>query len=180
MNFEIEHVFDASVEAVETAMFSPDYTSFLLTTSDLLAKAALAAFEDDGLHIRRRVHVVPRPGFDRIGAARVPPEWFEYTEEAVWDRQHRKLSFVNIPALEPIANRVDNRGEITLEALTPERTRRRAQGVVKLHNMPLLAKPLVPLVERMLAQEATRMLNAEAQVLRQWLASQRPQHAVQA
>ena len=173
MHFEVEHVFDAPVEVVETAMFHPDYAAFLLERSELINRAAIQSFEDDGMHIRRRVQVAPVPSFDRIGTKRVPPEWFEFIEESIWDRRGRKLSFENIPIEHKIASRLTTRGEITLEAVGGK-TRRHAQGEVKLHDLPLLVRPLIPLVEQMLTREAKRMLDAEAQIMRDFLASGRP------
>jgi hypothetical protein len=171
MNFEVEHVFDAPVEIVEAAMFHPDYAIFLVEHSELISSAALKSFEDDGLHIRRRVQVAPRPSFDRIGSKRVPPEWFEFIEESIWDRKVRKLSFENIPITDKIASRLTTRGEITLESLSSGKTRRCARGEVTLRDLPLLVKPLRPLVEQMLTREAKRMLDAEAQIMREFLAS---------
>ena len=174
MHFEVEHVFDAPVEAVEAAMFHPGYVAFLLERSDLLTSHDVKWFEDDGAQIRRRVQLAPRPAFDRIGSKRVPPEWFEFVEESTWDRQGRKLSFENIPTTLKIANRVVNRGELTLEALAPGKTKRRTCGEIRLRDLPLLARPLAPLIEQVLAREAKRMFEAEARVLEAWLAQQAP------
>ena len=174
MHFEVEHVFDAPIAVVEAAMFHPDYANFLLQRSELISRAAVQSFEDDGLHIRRRVQVAPRPSFDRIGSKKVPPEWFEFIEESTWDRRGRKLSFENIPVTDKIASRLTTRGEITLEEVTGGKTRRRAYGEVKLHDLPLLVKPLTPLVEQMLTREAKRMLEAEAQIMSEFLATAPP------
>lgn len=171
MHFEIEHVFDAPVETVETAMFHPEYAAFLLAHSDLINRAALQSFEDDGLHIHRRVQVAPRPSFDRIGTRKVPPEWFEFIEHSTWDRKGRKLSFKNIPITDKIASRLTTHGEITLEPLSTGKTRRRAHGEVRVRDLPLIVKPLTPVVEQMLVREAKRMLEAEAEALRQFLVS---------
>jgi hypothetical protein len=171
MHFEVEHVFDAPVEAVEAAMFNPVYASFLLERSDLLKSRAQQSFEDDGMHIRRRVEYAPRPSFDHIGSKKVPPEWFEFVEESTWDRGARKLTFKNIPIEDKIASRLINRGEITLVAVSPGKTKRVARAEIKIHDLPLLARPFAPLVEQILAREARRMFEAEAEVMREWLAS---------
>jgi hypothetical protein len=173
MHFEVEHVFDAPVEAVEAAMFHPGYASFLLERSDLLFSHALKSFEDDGMRIHRRVQLAPRPAFDRIGSKKVPPEWFEFVEESTWDRRGRKLSFENVPITEKVKSRLINRGEVTLEALEAGKTKRLARGEIKVHDLPLIARPFTGVIEQMLAREAKRMLEAEAAVLRQWLAEQR-------
>jgi len=181
MHFEVEHVFDAPVEAVEAAMFHPGYASFLLQHSDLLTSHALKSFEDDGLRITRRVQLAPRPSFDRIGSKKVPPEWFEFVEQSTWDRGCRKLSFENIPVDDKIARRLINRGEVTLESIGPGRTKRLARGEIKVHDLPLIARPFSGVIEQILAKEATRMLESEGRVLAEWLRDQRgAQNVVQA
>ncbi|MEY4511053.1 MAG: hypothetical protein RLZZ450_3175 [Pseudomonadota bacterium] len=177
MHFEVEHVFDAPIAAVEAAMFNPSYASFLLERSDLLKSQALQSFEDDGMHIRRRVQHAPKPSFDHIGSKKVPPEWFEFVEESIWDRGTRKLTFKNVPIEDKIASRLINRGEITLVEVSPGKTKRVARAEIKIHDLPLLARPFAPLVEQILAREARRMFEAEAEVMREWLATQATVHA---
>lgn len=169
MHFEVEHVFDAPVEAVEAAMFNPVYAAFLIERSDVLSGQAVESIEDDGLHVRRRVQHAAKPSFDRIGTKKVPPEWFEFVEESTWDRGLRKLTFNNIPTTDKIASKLTNRGEVTLIEVSPGKTKRVARGEIKVHDLPLLARPFAPLVEQILAREAKRMFEAEAIVMREWL-----------
>ncbi|MDB4972999.1 MAG: hypothetical protein JWN48_1340 [Myxococcaceae bacterium] len=180
MHFEVEHVFNAPVAAVEAAMFHPDYPSFLIERSDVLKSHALKSFEDDGMRIRRKVQHAPRPAFDRIGTKEVPAEWFEFIEDSTWDRSLRKLTFENIPITDKIASRLINRGEVTLVAVSPGQTKRVARGEIKLHGLPLLARPFVPMIEQMLAREAKRMLEAEAAVMHEWLAAHAAQPIIHA
>jgi hypothetical protein len=177
MHFEVEHVFDAPIEDVETAMFHPDYAAFLIEHSDVLCSAALQSFEDDGLRIRRSVQLAPRPAFDHIGSKKVPPEWFVFVEQSTWDRKSRTLSFDNVPLTREVASRVINRGEVTLEAVSAGQTRRRARAEIKVHGLPLLARPFAPLIEQMLAREARRMLEGEADAMRAWLRKHGAPHA---
>jgi hypothetical protein len=171
MNFEIEHVFDAPVEAVEAAMFHPQYAAFLLERSDLLNQHAVRSFEDDGLHVTRKVFLAPKPAFDKIGNRKVPPEWFELVEESTYDRRERKLSVKNVPLTDKIARRLINRGEIRLESLADGKTRRVAKCEIKVHDLPLLARPFTSMIEQLLAKEARRLIEGEASVMREWLAS---------
>lgn len=171
MNFEVEHVFDAPVEAVEAAMFHPQYATFLLERSDVLNQHAVRSFEDDGLHITRTVFLAPKPAFDKIGNRNVPPEWFELVEESTYDRRERKLSVRNVPLTDKIARRLINRGEVRLESLGNGKTRRVARCEIKVHDLPLLARPFTGMIEQLLAKEAKRMIEAEAAVMREWLSS---------
>ncbi|HEX5659034.1 MAG TPA: DUF2505 family protein [Polyangiales bacterium] len=172
MNFEIEHVFDAPVEAVEAAMFHPQYATYLLAHSDVLNQHAVRSFEDDGLHITRKVFIAPKPTFDKIGNKNVPPEWFELVEESTYDRSQRTLSVNNVPLTDKIAKRLINRGEVRLESLANGKTRRIAKCEIKVHDLPLLARPFTGMIEQLLAKEARRMIEAEAGVMRDYLASQ--------
>ena len=172
MHFEVEHVFDAPIEEVEAAMFHPDYAAFLIEHSDVLDSAALQSFDDDGLRIRRSVQLSPKPAFDHIGSKKIPPEWFVFTEQSTWDRESRTLAFDNIPLAHEVANRIINRGKVTLEALGAGKTRRIARAEIKVHGLPLLARPFGPLIEQMLAREARRMLEGEADAMRAWLRKQ--------
>ncbi len=169
MFFEVEHVFEAPVEAVEAAMFDPDYPAFLLSRHDVLT-AVSPQMRDEGAElIHRKVHYTPRAAFDRVGPKKIPPHWFEFVEESTWNKQERKLTFDNVPCTDKVARRFFNHGEIVLEALSPTRTRRRARAELKLHNLPFMLRPLAGMVEQIIAREARRLLETEARVLSEWL-----------
>lgn len=152
-------------------MFHPQYATFLLERSDVLNQHAVRSFEDDGLHITRTVFLAPKPAFDKIGNRNVPPEWFELVEESTYDRRERKLSVRNVPLTDKIARRLINRGEVRLESLGNGKTRRVARCEIKVHDLPLLARPFTGMIEQLLAKEAKRMIEAEAAVMREWLSS---------
>jgi hypothetical protein len=169
MQFEVEHEFDAPVEAVEAAMFHPEYYAFLLERHDVLTGLSPEVHEEDDSEIRRRVHYTPRAVFDHIGPKKVPPHWFEFVEQSTWDKGRRTLRFDNVPCTEKVAQRFVNRGEIVFEAVGPGRTRRRARAELKLQNLPLMLRPLAKLAEQMIAREAKKLLETEARVLGEWL-----------
>jgi hypothetical protein len=171
MQFEVEHVFDAPMDEVEAALFHPDYFAFLLERHDVLTGLSPEAHEEDSAQIRRRVHYKPRAVFESIGPKKVPAHWFEFVEESTWNRQTHTLSFDNVPCTDKVARRFLNRGEIVFESIAPGKTRRRARAELKLHNLPLVLRPLAPLVEQMIAREARKLLETEARVFSEWLVS---------
>jgi hypothetical protein len=175
MFFEVEHFFDASVEAVEAAMFHPDYFAFLRSQTDVLDGLSAESHEDSGSQIKRRIHYRPRPAFDHIGPKKVPPDWFEFVEESTWDKASRKLVFDNVPCTDKVARRFVSRGEVVLEQVSPGKTRRRTRAELLLHNLPLMLRPLAKLAEQMLAREAKKMLESEARVLDHFIASGKSQ-----
>jgi hypothetical protein len=171
MFFEVEHFFDASVDAVATAMLHPDYPAFLLARHDVLNDLSPQAREESAEHVKRRMHYRPKPAFDHIGPKKVPPSWFEFVEESTYEKSTKRMVFDNVPVNDKVARRFTNRGEILLEELAPGRTLRRARTELKLHNLPLLLKPLAGLAEQMIATEARKLLETEARVLNEFLAS---------
>ncbi len=169
MFFEVEHVFEAPIEAVEAAMFDPAYPAFLLARHDVLtAVSPQSRDEADGV-IHRKVHYTPRAVFDRVGPKKIPPHWFEFVEESTWHKRERKLTFDNVPCTDKVARRFSNHGEIVLEAISATRTRRRARAELKLFNLPFLLRPLAGMVEQLIAREARHLLETEARVLCEWL-----------
>lgn len=172
MHIEVEHVFEAPVEVIEAAMLHPDYPAFLLSHHASLEGLSPQSFEDDGVRVSRRVHYAPKPAFEHIGPKKVPPQWFEFVEDSVWDRQRRTMAFEHIPTTDKVQRRLSTRGEIALEALSPTRTRRRARAEIKVANLPFMLRALGPLAEQMLGREARRMLELEAQVLDRFVREQ--------
>jgi hypothetical protein len=151
-------------------MFHPDYYDTLGAQEDVLRGLSKQSQEESAEEIRRRVHYRPRPAFDHIGPKRVPPDWFEFVEESTWDKASRKLTFDNVPVTDKVKRRLVNHGEIVLEEVSPGKTRRRARAELRLQNLPLMLRALAPLAEQMIAREAKKLLEAEARVLRSFLA----------
>jgi hypothetical protein len=174
MQFEIEHVFDAPIEAVEAAMFDPAYPAFLLEHHEVLSGVSPQSMEDDGARVTRRIHFAPLPAFEHIAYKKVPAHWFEFVEESVWDKRQRKLVFKHFPTEDKVAERLDTRGEVLLESLPSGQTRRRTRTEIQIKNLPFMLKAFAPVAEQMLGREAKRMFDSEARVLSQWLAQSRP------
>ena len=169
MYFEVEHVFDAPVEAVEAAMLDPDYPAFLRTRHEVLSEISTQSREDDGAQLRRRIHVAPLPAFEHIGPKKVPPHWFEFIEESVWDKHQRRLVFAHVPIAEQVRSRLCTRGESVLERLADGRTRRRTSAEIQVKNLPFMLRPFSPMAEQLLGREAKRMIEGEARVFAEWL-----------
>ena len=169
MYFEVEHVFDAPVEAVEAAMLDPDYPAFLGNHRDVLSGISTQSREEDGAQLRRRIHVAPLPAFEHFGPKRVPPHWFEFIEESVWDKHQRRLVFAHVPIAEQVRSRLSTRGESVLERLADGRTRRRTRAEIQVKNLPFMLRPFSPMAEQLLSREAKRMIESEARVFAAWL-----------
>ncbi len=171
MYFEVEHVFEAPIETVEAAMFHPEYAEFLLA-HEVLSGVTPESVEDDGAQVRRRIHYAPVPAFEQLGPKKVPPHWFEFIEESVWDKHQHKLVFSHLPIAQQVRERLTTRGELVLEEVAPGRTRRRTRTEIKVQNLPFMLKPFSPVAEQLLSREAKRMLDAEARALNAWIKTQ--------
>jgi hypothetical protein len=169
MYLEVEHVFDAPVDVVEAAMFHPEYPAFLVAHQEVLSGVSPQSLEDDGAHVRRRIHYAPRPSFDHVGPTKVPPDWFEFIEESVWDKRQRKLVFDHIPMQDKVRRRLTTHGEVALHALPGGKTRRISRAEIKVRNLPFMLKAFGSMAEQLLGREAKRMFDAEARVLGAWL-----------
>jgi hypothetical protein len=173
MYFEVEHVLDAPLDEIAAAMFHADYLAFMVAHHEILTGAKPELLEDSSTQIRRRVHYKARPAFDHVGFKEVPPDWFEFIEQSTWDKRAHKLSFQNVPVAEKVAERFLNRGDIILEPMAGGKTRRRTKAELKLHSLPLLVRPMAPMVEQMIAREAKRLLEIEARLMNEWVARNR-------
>lgn len=180
MYFQVEHVFDAPVEAVEAAMLHPDYPAFLRTHHDVVSGISPQSREDDGVQLRRRIHIAPLPAFEHIGPKKVPPHWFEFIEESVWDKHQRRLVFAHVPIAEQVRSRLSTRGESVLERLADGRTRRRTSAEIQVKNLPFMLRPFSPVAEQLLSREAKRMIDSEARVFAEWLRLHQARVQVQA
>jgi hypothetical protein len=169
MYFQVEHFFEAPVEAVEAAMLHPDYPAFLRAHHAVLTGISPQSREDDGAQLKRRIHYAPLPVFEQIGPKKVPAHWFEFIEESVWDRDQRKLVFDHFPIAEQVRSRLKTHGESVLERVAGERTRRRTSAEIQVQNLPFMLKPFSPVAEQLLSREAKRMIEGEARVLAEWL-----------
>jgi hypothetical protein len=169
MYFQVEHVFEASIEAVEAAMLHPDYPTFLRAHHEVLTGISPQSREDDGSQLKRRIHYAPLPAFEHIGPKKVPAHWFEFIEESVWDRHQRKLVFDHFPIAEQVRSRLRTHGESVLERLAEGRTRRRTSAEIQVKNLPFMLRPFSPVAEQLLSREAKRMIEGEARVFAAWL-----------
>ena len=170
MRFEIRHVFDAPREKVEQTLFGDaDYMKFLLENHDVLLELETKERVESDSEIRRKVRYRPKPVIKSIGPKTVPPEWFAFTEESVWNKGSHSGTFHNIPTTGKVAKMMLNKGTITIKDMGGGKTERVIAGDLKL-DLPFLIKMLAPIGEAIIHSEAVKLLDGEAAVMRRWLA----------
>ena len=168
MRFELKHTFNAPVDAVAKAMLDAEYLKYLRENHALVLEAELLSFDDSNEQVRRSVRYRTKPVIEKIGKKKVPPEWFAFAEESTYDKNRYELSFENVPTIEAIRNLLINRGTVTLYARGPALTERVTSGELKL-ALPFLLRPLAVIGERLIYIEASKLLDQEAKVMKQWL-----------
>ncbi len=164
MKFDFRHDLDAPLERVIETMLSPDYLAYLSEHMKLVEKIEPLERVEDERTVRRRTLYRPVPIIKSIGPKRVPPEWMAFTEVSTFDKQSRELRFENIPLTGPAKSRLTNKGVIRFASAGQSRTARTTSGELVLKVMLIGG-----LAERVIASEARKLLDEEAQVLNRLL-----------
>jgi hypothetical protein len=163
MRFETRAFLDGTVDEVEQAMLDPRYLDYLLHHHDVLLEVKLLDRKDEGAVVHRRVRYRPKPVIAAVGPKPVPPEWFAFVEESVYDRSKHELRFTNLPTTEKVGRLLSNSGTLRLRP-SGSRCERTMEGDIKL-SLPFFLKPLAMVGERLIQGEGLKILDAEAPIL---------------
>jgi hypothetical protein len=169
MQFVVEHEFEVSAEQLAAATLDRAYAKYLAAHHPLLLAAEEQSRSEESGVITRRVHVTPKPAFEHIGHKKLAPEWFEFVDESVWSATERRLSFAHLPTEERVRKRLNTRGVVTLERTSERRTRRITEISIDVHDLPFMLRPFKGMAEQMLAREARKMVELEADVMQRFL-----------
>jgi len=167
MRFETRHTFDVPREKFVAAMFHEDYPKFLLEKHPVLLELEPKEKAETDRDIKRKVRYRPKPVIKSIGPKTVPPEWFAFIEESTYDKAAFRMTFQNVPTTGKISRMLINKGTITLREVGG-RTERTVEGDIKL-DLPFLLKPLALIGEKIIQSEGLKILDGEADVMRQFL-----------
>jgi hypothetical protein len=163
MRFQTRAFLDGTVEEVEQAMLDPRYLDYLLHHHQVLLEVKLLDRTDEGAVVHRRVRYRPKPVIAAVGPKAVPPEWFAFVEESVYDRAKRELRFTNVPTTAKVSKLLTNTGTVQLRP-SGTRCERTVEGDIKL-SLPFFLKPLAMVGERLIQGEGLKILEAEVHVL---------------
>lgn len=168
MRFEFVHIFDAAPDEVARAMFSPEMAAFLSQNVPSVEGVEPISREEDEKQIKRQIKYRPVPVIRKVATKEVRPEWMHFTEETVYDKKARQASFANVPTTRRVAELLENRGTITLEAMPGGRTRRTIKGELKVKVFMLGA-----VAERLIYPHAQKIIEEESRALAKFLAEKR-------
>jgi hypothetical protein len=169
MRFVVEHEFEVSVEELAAATLDRTYAGYLAAHHPLLLAAEeQSRAEHDGV-LMRRVHVTPKPAFEHIGHKKLAPEWFEFVDESTWNASEHRLAFAHLPTEERVRRRLNTRGAVSLARVSERRTRRTTEISIDVHDLPFVLRPFKAVAEQMLAREARKMVELEADVMQRFL-----------
>ena len=169
MHFESRQRVQGSLEEVEKALLSPEYTPFLLQHHGVLLEAEVLEQNDAGDQVRRKIRYRPKPVIGSIGPKKVPPEWFAFIETSTYDKKRKELTFTNTATSRSIAKMLVNTGTLRFRSLGPTETERTMEGEIKL-QLPFLLKPLAMIGERVIQGEGLKILDGELPVLNRFIA----------
>jgi hypothetical protein len=162
MRFRIEQHFAGSLAAVEAAFLDP---GLLERMGELpkLGRPDLLSQDDDGTVVRQRVRY--RFSGELSSAVRrvVDPGRLTWVEESVVDRRTHRTTWTIRP--DNYAGRLAASGTFTLEPVAPDRTRRIAEGEIKV-SFPLVGGRVEMAIVAGLREHA----DLEVGVVNDWLA----------
>ena len=162
MRFHIEQDFAGSLDAVEAAFLDPD----LLARMGQLPKLGqpdLLSQDDDGAVVHRRVRY--RFGGELSSAVRkvIDPARLTWVEDSVLERSTHRTTWTIRP--DQYADRLKASGTFSLQPLGPDRTRRIAEGEVRV-SFPVVGSR----VERAIVSGLEEHADLEVGVVNDWLA----------
>jgi len=164
MKYRFEHIFEVSPEKLMDTMFSNGITEKLKAAMTTIVEAETLEYHDEGDRIRRRVRYLPLPMIKKVATKEVKPEWMEWVEESELDNKAAHVTYRNVPTTPGVAQRLENHGEMTFEALGPNRTRRVISG-----ELQVKVRFFGRLVEPLIKNYAGKILDDEAQPLMKFL-----------
>jgi hypothetical protein len=133
-----------------------------------MQEAVVQSREDKGNVVTRKVRYRPKPIIESIGPKKIPPEYLAFIEESVFDLEHKRLEFKNVPTVGGVARHLSNRGTMVFRDVGGE-CERTTSGELDITNLPFLLRPLGGIAERIIHGEAQKLLDMEAKVLQQFL-----------
>jgi hypothetical protein len=177
------HRFAAPVDAVLAALSSEAYAAALTAHHPFFAEVEVLALHASERRITRRVRYRARPFIARLGPFSPAPEWFAWTEEAVLDRERAVLTFENVPLLQSVRDRFENRGSMcfrrVLDASGRAFTQRDARFEIAF-RVGAAYRPLADLALSLVARQLESALDDEARLLAGWLSARAAQPAASA
>ena len=159
MEFQLEHTFDAPLEAVETAMIDP---AFLESTRlpDVGPPKVLSR-DEDGDTVTLRVSYHYTGSLNSLARRVLSTNDVAWVQETVLDRSTHRTTFTVIPKVHP--DRFECGGVMQL-TVVDGKTKRTIDGEVKI-KVPLFGSR----GERLIVPGLRNRMNREAELLDEWL-----------
>ncbi len=170
MKFELKHTFDAPVDQVIEAMTDPAFPEFMKSHMKLMSDIKPVERKEDGGRLSWKLRCVPIPMIKKVGPKEVPPEALAFVQESTIDRTAKRIDFKNVAEHPKVVKHLENSGSFSFRDVGG-RTERVISGELKVTNLPFLLKPLAGIAERLIYSNAEDLLNEEAKVFGEFLAS---------
>lgn len=165
MKYEVTQTFDCSVEKLEQAFLAEDIaTAFASGVRGYKELEQISRSDEDG-RITRKLRVVANVEVPSFAAGKITPDMMMWTEEQVYDKAKRELSFRIVPNKASAADRFDSRGTQRFIADGANRSRRVINGEIKI-KLTFIGG----IAEKFVGAEFQKNLADEAEVLKKRVA----------
>jgi len=168
MRFESRSKYEGTVDEVATALLDDRYLDFLLKHHGVLLECQLLEKKEEGGKIKRKVRYRPKPVIESVGPRKVPPEYFAFVEESVFDPATKVMTFTNTATTRTIQKMLVNTGTLRLRDVGGK-CERTMEGEIAL-KLPFLLKPLAMIGEQVIHREGLKILDNEVPVMNRFLA----------
>ena len=159
MEFQLEHTFDAPIDAVEAAMIDPTFLES--TRLPDVGPPKVLSREEDGDTVTLRVSYHYTGSLNSLARRVLSTNDVAWVQETVLDRSTHRTTFTVIPKVH--AERFDCGGVMQLTT-TDTTTKRTIDGELKI-KVPLFGSR----GERLIVPGLRNRMNREAELLDEWL-----------
>jgi hypothetical protein len=173
MKFELKHTFEAPVDAVIEALTDPAFPDFMKSHMKLMSDIKPVDRKENGPQLDWKLRCVPVPMIKKVGPKDVPPEALAFIQQSSLDRGSKRVTYKNLAEHPTVAKHLESGGTITFRDIGG-RTERTISGELKVTNLPFLLRPLGGIAEKLIYNNAEKLLNEEAQVFGQFIKERKP------
>jgi hypothetical protein len=175
MQLSICHHFRAPLASVLATLEQPSYAAHLAREHSFFADIEVLSVRRAGSRFERVVRYRARPFITRLGLFSLPASWFVWVEHSQFDYATGLLTFDNVPELESVRTKMQNRGRMLFRAQHDEHgvpLTTRESTFELAFDVPLAYRALRELALSTVARQLTASLDEEAKLLARWVAQE--------
>jgi hypothetical protein len=168
MQLRMQHRFDFPLERLLLSLSEPTYPGYLSAHHSFFRAIRCLDAKVHAGRLERRVHYEARPPFGRLGPSAMPASWFCWIEHSSFDAQTGILQFENVPTVDFLQGRFENRGAMWFRELPSGGCERVAEFELNL-RVEGVYRRLLELAEATIARQVELSLAEESRLLADWV-----------